>query len=950
VVEPEVLVSGDETSVSELEPGQRLGRYEVEATLGAGGMGVVYAAFDPELGRSVALKVMRPQASGSVSGGEAQARLLREAQAMAGLSHPNVIEVYDVGRIDRQVYVAMELVHGKSLSDWFEDGPHPWQEVIRVMVDAGRGLVAAHDKGIIHRDFKPANVLLGDDGRVRVLDFGLARSEKLADFSASGTSVASSISGTDSVSSHLPALTEVGAVMGTPAYMAPEQAAGDPVDARSDQFSFCITLYEGLFGMRPFAGAHRRERLRNARLGRVRPPPPGSRVPRRIQQALLRGLAPDPDARWPRLDLLLDVLSRPPTRPGRWIAAGAIGLGMAGVVATMAIPEPDACATAVDEEVSDLWTADRKTALRETFVASGVPYAADTWTRVETALDERVSQWTRLREQTCRDKTTEAGERDQQLVCLRHRRAELATLLEVFADADEDTIQRAVRATDSLSPLEECEAGQSAAGGLTPPPPDVATRVEALRDQLSRVRVLRTAGRYEQALEVARAAVRDATQIGYEPVRAQALGALGTTQEDLAAYDDAVASLEEAFYAAEACGHDVVAASSAIDLFFIEGYRRGHMTEAEHWHGNAEAAVGRLGEADREQRAELVRVAGTIALRQADYDEAARLSKEALNIVRELRGEDSISYASILGNLGVAQINMGDYDSARESFELALRISEQIVGPEHPNVSTYLNNLGTLEQSRGNNEAALDYFRRSYDIDSGLFGQANPGVAMALNNIGSSLALLGRDRESVDYFRRSIAAYEAAGDYDPIDYARPIGNLGHELVVLGEAEEGIQNLRRSIRIVEESGGAEHPELSGPCLNLGSAYLSQDRYDEALESMSRALRVDEKVLGPDHPYVAATLASMAEIYMERDQRDEALPLLERAYGIQAKGEGDPLNLAATRFALARVLWAEKKQRDRARAFLQQAEDGFVEIGIPAQPRLDNLRAWKREHGL
>ena len=478
----------------------------------------------------------------------------------------------------------------------------------------------------------------------------------------------------------------------------------------------------------------------------------------------------------------------------------------------------------------------------------------------------------------------------------------------------------------------------------------MAERAEAIEDELSRVRVLRGAGRYEFALEVARAAVRDATQLGYEPLRVRALGVLGTTHEDVAEYDDAVTNLEEAFYGAQSCGHDEVAATAAIDLFFIYGYRRGRMAEAERWRGNADAAVVRLGAAGDEQRAELTRVAGTIALRQADYTKAKALCEEALALVRSTQGEDSISYASIVGNLGVAQINLGEYDEARESFELALQMSEQIVGPEHPNVSTYLNNLGTLEQNRGKHDVALEYFRRTYDIDSGLFGQANPGVAMALNNIGSSLALLGRDRESVDYFRRSIASYEAAGDYDPIDYARPIGNLGHELVMLGKADEGIEHLRRAIEIVERSGGLEHPELSGPCLNLGAAYLDAERYDEALDYMGRALRVDQKVLGPDHIFVGGTLASMAEIHVAQDRPEQALPMLERALMIQSSNEGDPINLAATRFSLARVLWPDRTQRRRATALLKRAQDAFVELGPPAQVRLDQLRQWKAERGL
>ncbi len=251
--------------------GGRIGRYLVRGPIGAGGMGVVYAAYDPELGRQVALKLLH---TGHEAGGEASVRLLREAQAMARLSHPNVVAVYDTGTWDGRVFLAMELVEGGTLAGWRRAAPRPWREVVAVFISAGRGLAAAHAAGLVHRDFKPENVLIGADGSVRVTDFGLARmaEDKLTALPVVGMVAKESINNTGSINSthsidsvgsarpgeepgavHSP-LTRAGALIGSLAYMAPEQMAGLPADARSDIFSFCVALFECLGGERPFAG------------------------------------------------------------------------------------------------------------------------------------------------------------------------------------------------------------------------------------------------------------------------------------------------------------------------------------------------------------------------------------------------------------------------------------------------------------------------------------------------------------------------------------------------------------------------------------------------------------------------------------------------------------------------------------------------------------------------
>ncbi|MCY1012760.1 serine/threonine-protein kinase [Nannocystis pusilla] len=273
-----------------------IGRFQVLRVIGAGGMGVVYAARDPQLDRTVALKLLRPGQLGPL----AQQRLLREAQAMARLQHPNVLAVFDAGIHAGQVWLAMEYEAGGTLGDWLRAAPRRWQEVVEVLTQAGRGLAAAHAAGLVHRDFKPANVLVGG-GRIRISDFGLARLGEDAIAEAERT-----------VDEHAAALAEpmtrTGAVLGTPAYMAPEQLMGLQATARSDQFAFCVVLFEALHGHRPFRGETLAQ-LCEA-FARKEMVTPTRAVPRALQAVLERGLQLEPEARFPSMDALLAALAR----------------------------------------------------------------------------------------------------------------------------------------------------------------------------------------------------------------------------------------------------------------------------------------------------------------------------------------------------------------------------------------------------------------------------------------------------------------------------------------------------------------------------------------------------------------------------------------------------------------------------------------------------------------
>jgi serine/threonine-protein kinase len=340
VISAAVKTTANGTSLSAQLP--RIGRYLVLRMLGEGGMGVVYAGYDEELDRKVAIKLLHPAQQGD---SQLRARILREAQSLARVSAPNVVHVYEVGEFASQLYIIMEFVNGTTLSKWQSETTRTWKEILRMYLAAGQGLLEAHVAGLVHRDFKPDNVLLGQDGRPRVADFGLARMQTKA--GGLGKSPVSapyqSVSGQvhkNPAQDPLTPLTQAGVVMGTPIYMSPEQHLGEATDSRSDQFSFCVALYEALYHQLPFAGTTAQALAVSALKGRIQPRPASSRVPIPVHDALVRGLAKTPELRFPSMRELLAALSFDPDRDRvtapkirRWVAysvAASVVLSMGG--------------------------------------------------------------------------------------------------------------------------------------------------------------------------------------------------------------------------------------------------------------------------------------------------------------------------------------------------------------------------------------------------------------------------------------------------------------------------------------------------------------------------------------------------------------------------------------------------------------------------------------------
>ena len=428
---------GDATDRSDDEPlasGTQIGRYTIVDVVGQGGMGVVYRAHDRELDRTVALKMLRRRGNA----GEAKSRFLREARAMAALSSEYVVQVFDADVHGDDAFIAMEFVDGTTLRLWQPQQPLPAR--LRAYLAAGRGLLAAHRQGLVHRDFKPDNVLVGDDGRVLVTDFGIARALQATPSAALDSPITTSAEPIDDNAG----LTGDGTVIGTPGYMPPEQYRGHPTDARSDQYAFGIALYESLYGTRPFSGRTPRELY--AKVARGLPAAPeGDTVPRSIRASIARAVAPSREARHPTLEPVLNALERATgdrTRRYVWL-----GLGTVGVLAAVGV---GAGAGALGERkagcdgarrMSEVWTSTKRDEAARAFEHSRPRYGADTWGRLERKVDDYAGTWSTAFDHACASSDDLI---DARMGCLQERLEVFGSLVDVLATADGAVVEHRI--------------------------------------------------------------------------------------------------------------------------------------------------------------------------------------------------------------------------------------------------------------------------------------------------------------------------------------------------------------------------------------------------------------------------------------------------------------------------------------------------------------------------
>ncbi|HET6280391.1 MAG TPA: serine/threonine-protein kinase [Polyangia bacterium] len=766
-----------------LARGVTIGRYVVLTLVGRGGMGEVYAAYDPELDRKVAIKLLRARGVKADAGAQAtqdsgRARLMREAQAIAKLSHPNVVVVYDVGTFEDQVFIAMEFVDGHTLGYWMNAQARARADVLKVFAAAGRGLAAAHDKNLVHRDFKPDNVMIGSDGQVRVMDFGLARlagdraqaPTPLPDgpavpttigegeFSSATTMVVgvrptsaakAAAESTNSRETFDQRLTQTGAMLGTPAYMAPEQFLGKATDARTDQFSFCVALYEALYGERPFAGNTLFGLTASVVQGNVNPAPAKSQVSPWLRKALLRGLSVKPDQRWPSMNALLAELERNRAVAGRRRFADGAAAKLAGIW------EAPGRGQRVETTA--------KTSIKEAFLATNKRYAATSFENASKVLDRYAAAWTDMYVSAC-EATHTRGEQSAEMLDLRMAALQealhgLRALCDAFRGATAEVVENAVDAANSLPSIERC-ADFALLRAAVKPPEDPAMRatVDRLRERVAEVRTLSRVGRFTDALKAIGPLEQEVRNTGYQPLLAEALLEQGFLHIERRHLEEASLAYEEALWTAELVRQDEMTAEAATALVSVSAGRE-RFELGDVWARYAETVLTRMGGHER-LWGWLLNNLGQMRQAQGLLVQALDTSQRAVVAKEKALGADNPDLGITIGNMAFYYTELGNLEEALKHGERAIKILEQGLGPEHPrtalclsNLCETLNQLGRFAEARQVAQRALVIFERETEAD-GIF------VTAALTALGLAYLDDGLAAEALPILERAVANRE----------------------------------------------------------------------------------------------------------------------------------------------------------------------------------------------
>jgi tRNA A-37 threonylcarbamoyl transferase component Bud32/tetratricopeptide (TPR) repeat protein len=844
-------------ALPEPQRGQALGRYVVLERLGAGAMGVVFAAYDPELDRRVALKLLHARHDDE----RARARLVREAQSLARVTHPRVIAVHDVGVHEGRVFLAMEYVAGMTLRAFMAEPAHSLEQRLAVLRAAGEGLAAVHRAGLVHRDFKPDNVMIAAAGEVKVMDFGLARSRE-GELSADDAEL---VTGVDTLSASsrrvAPDLTQAGAMIGTPAYMAPESLAGLPADARSDQFAFAVTCHEALYGVRPFGGATVPSLAHAIASGRIVDPPKTSRVPSWLRRVILRGLTGEPDARWPDLDAFVAALADDPIRKRRRrvLTGASVGLSaLGGAALAWALLGPPAHAQVCSALVPDLegrWGAVERERVARALAEQ--PTSAP----VLASLDAYAREWDAARRDSC-EQTHVAAEQSERVdalrrACLDQRAVAFEQLVVVLAAGE--SLERALEAASALPDLSRCS--DITALELEPPPPRELERrreVERVREALAGLGTQVELDRAALAVPSARARLAEAEQLEHPPLVAEARLTLARALLGDDRLEPGIAELRRAYFDAMACGHARVQAEAAGALVYAIGYQRQDHRLGREWGEHALASAARLGDAD---------------LIAADIHHA----------------------------LGVLLLAAGDLDGSLAAYTHAYELRKARLLAPHPDLARSLYGLATVSGRLGRNELALELHRESMAMTLALYGPDHSDTAGSHNNIAIILSDLGRLDEAARELELGIAILDAPAGPRLSELPRMLTNLADVERRRGRLARARELEQRSLALRRESVGDAHPEVADSILGLARIELDEGDLDVAAQHARDGLARLRRDFAPGHPEILAAGLVLAEVLAARDARAEA-----RCTLVELLEQTEASNLGPERYAEALAL--------------------------------------------
>jgi eukaryotic-like serine/threonine-protein kinase len=904
---PTVPEGNDGGDASVPARGALVDRFLILAPLGSGGMGVVLLAFDPDLDRKVALKLLRDD----MFRDEAtigHARLVAEAQAMARLQHPNAVAVHEIGFAEAGAFVVMEHVEGCTLRVWLRERPRPWREVLAMFLGAGAGLAAAHREGIVHRDFKPENVLVGSDGRPRVADFGLAAAASAGDGSPAGS------------------------VAGTLPYMPPEQLAGDPTDARADQFAFAVALWEGLYGVRPFAGSTIAERQAAIAAG-PREPPRGRRVPERVRAALARALQAEPARRWPSLDALLAALRHERGGRAAWLALGGAGVAAAAVAFAL-VPRSgalDPC-PAPAARLAAVWGPARRAAVERHLLTVDPTVGAQRYAAAAAVFERALPSWSDMHVAACRATRVEGRQSDTlldaRMRCLDDWLGDLDGVVVDLAHATSPRqVEGAIKGISSLGSLAHC-ADTATLEAETPPPKDPAARAEAeaIAGEVKALQLARHAGNLAGLPARADALVARARALGHAPTLTRALGLrwrLAVSDQDIAG---AVAILRETVEVAARAHNDQEAARAWSMMVKLVGMYQRRPDEARAIMPAARAASARAGDPSDllvwilNDEASALSSGGDTEHALADLAEARRLL-EAAGAAE--RGSPLLArLGAVLQSIGTTYQEREEPEKAIPLLREALALDDRAFGPDTVDSGADLLALAQALRDHGDLAEAEAAARESVRIRAARNGDS-PSLAMALSGLCDIVGKRGRFDEAVAIGERAVSMARAKMPPDDATLAILIKLLGDAYDRAGRPDRALA-LYDEILATAERTKIASTHVAGWWIDRGDVRRRVGRCAEALEDFGKGAAMGERVEGEGSHQIGSGLRGQGRCLHDLHRDAEAIAALERSLRYPA-----PPSLAVdvdvARGLLGELLVDTGRDRTRGLALAREASE-------------------------
>jgi eukaryotic-like serine/threonine-protein kinase len=839
----------------------RIGRYRIVGLLGSGGLGNVYRAHDPALARDIALKVLHQRFDADERETVRHRRLLQEGQALAQLSHPNVVTVYDVGTRGDLVFIAMQLVHGQSLDAWLDAGPSRGDR-LRVLIAAGRGLAAAHAAGVTHGDFKPANVMVSRDGQVRIVDFGLARSIR---DDAAGEGAARSVAGIDAErgaarddASHPTAL------LGTPGYLAPELLRGEgTADTRADQFSFAVTAFVALTGKMPYAGQTLAEYDRSLSSGHREAWPAG--VPARLCRVVERGLALSPADRYPDLHALLDALeavARPRRRGGVWVAVSAAGVLLA---AGVALARGRVATTRCEVDASPfagVWDTERRAAVEKALLSTGRPNAREAYGLLSARLDAFETAWLQMQREACESSFVTGAQPERVFAlrskCLQRKLQGFSALVEAFARPDV-RVDRAAGAVPD--PIQECADAAALTGVADALPDDPAQRAAIDEIALGLAVVNAEIVAERDATVRARELHEAALAVGHTPTIALTLSwvarALSASKRGEGRNAEGQKILPEVMRLAAQAGDRDLLARSASYLLSQIGFADHRIDEADAMLPMVDALVKQAGN-HPEPRLEVLVVQGAILRHRGKYLEAIEVFERAAALSQEVQSHRKMYGALALGQIGDCYVELGRYADAVRSKRAELDGIRSFHGALHPRTLMSTFNLGLVE------------------VQSGFLDDARATAARLRELASQSLS---------------------ANDWRAVMPAFLDGNVAERS---GDCGAAIPLYRATLPPLLKYFGPDHAIPADVYQHLGACLQATGQDREAIAQLEHALAIYRSLA--ELPKIAQIAFELAQVLWERrpSERARAIELAKESVSIGRRGDPTEAGAAAERW--------------------------------------------------